>query len=65
MEGANERETREKSGEEQEKEIFPLETHGVSGQYMKGRRLVAGGEVPANVKAQSLRLPFWPSAPLK
>lgn len=65
MEGANEQETGKKSGEEEGKEIFPLEAHGESWQYIKGRRLGAGGEVPADLKVQSLCLPFWPSVPRK
>lgn len=66
MEGGNGRETAEESEEEEEgKEIFPLEAHGGSWQCIKGRRLGAGGEVPADLKVQSLCLPFWPSAPRK
>lgn len=62
--GGSERERGEKSGEEG-KEIFALEAHGGSWQYIKGRRLGEGREVPADLKVQSLCLPSRPSAARK
>lgn len=51
------------SGEEEGKEIVPLEAHGGSWQYIKSRRLGAGGEVPADLKVQSFVFLSGPPLP--